>query len=138
MKSLTKVAPFNRYLFPIDKQTRIVASGGNKYTPIRRIDNQLWNAPPVTIKPPRNIEDITGQVRGSMTIIGYLYRILSGGYGKHLWLVRCECGTYESRVGKVWRKGLRENKPERGCFHCNNHRVILNREYHKRTGKHKD
>lgn len=58
--------------------------------------------------PPSEMEDLTGQKRGRIEIIGYMKK------GK--WLARCKCGNYTYRNGSSWRKNARGY--DYGCPLC--------------------
>ena len=76
------------------------------------------DAPLPTIEPPRIVEDLRGERRGLMVIVGYLGRKdhPKRGKSRHLWLGRCDCGKYEVRDAYKWRKG--RGKDDR-CDVCN-------------------
>ena len=63
---------------------------------------------------PPDCTDLTGTVRGKITITGYL-----GKQRVQKWQGKCECGATVVRQGIKWRKGLRNKTWDYGCAKCN-------------------
>jgi len=122
---------FEKCLIPINRTAKTVTSKGSRFKYKSNVKNPpTFSTPLKTIKPPKEIENLTGSSRGNMTIIGYI-----GKPGRdHTWLAKCVCGNYETRNGFIWRKALRKNKKDHGCFHCLQHTSIIRSEYYKRNG----
>lgn len=99
---------------PVDAVARRVIGGGFRYVPEKRITQDHWDAPPHTFPVPDDCPDLTGGVRGRMTIVGYLG---SSRHGGSRWLARCACGRYEARLGHTWRKGVAAGKSD-CCQRC--------------------
>lgn len=101
---------------------RVTSQNGDHYEPEQKIGTQQhWTAPPRCVKGPDvpGFIDLTGKRFGSLTTIGFL-----GGNNKRgLWLVRCDCGDYESRRTKTVKNG----KPEDCCQKCQRWRYVQRR-----------
>lgn len=106
---------------------------------------QEWENRPQCMEPPNSIEDLRGQSRGQVTIVGYLglgdemnrqirqrlryedgtlcsssgkSRSSGNAINRHRWLGLCACGRFVLRVGMTWRKGMRSERSDTGCNAC--------------------
>lgn len=124
---------------PIDRMAARVTSPGIAYNPNKRLHKELWDAPPPTYPPPKEIENLIGTRRGRVEIVGYLgRRRLSKAKGnQHNWLMRCGCGKYESRDGYAWRRGLKAGQPDL-CQHCGHLAHVKRHDHWARTGEEVD
>ncbi len=75
--------------------------------------------------------DYRGQRWGRLTIIGLLDKGERNGNGPASWVVRCDCGRFETRRAKAIRE---KNNPHEACERCEYVRRIRRRETHDRTG----
>lgn len=91
-KILHKVITSN----PIDRTAAKVTGPGIHYEPPKKNNGLHWDAPPPTIPIPKHVRknpqvvDCIGKKFGRFTVVG-LYT------ESPLWLVRCNCGHYETR-----------------------------------------
>lgn len=88
---------------PIDRVARRVTGKGQHWEP-RFTRNaggaQLpKDAPPAAEQMPQNMADIAGLRRGRMVAVQYQGR---SAKKRHLWLMRCDCGMYETRQSEKW------------------------------------
>lgn len=115
---------------PVDSVAARVTSPGVHFNPDKRLQQEIWEAPPECDPMPNNLpDDLSGTRRGRVVIVRYFGRTESG---KHAWLARCVCGKYEIREGASWRRGLRKGKDDLGCQYCNHHQYLKrNDEYHR-------
>lgn len=110
---------YNRERVPVNKQSAIVTAPAEKHyyeIPVSKLNQKIWEVPPPMYdKPPKIFKgkNLIGTRRGQIEIIGY--------YGKNAtlktsqWVARCDCGYYELRNGKSWRKGLKKGTSDCCC-----------------------
>jgi len=107
---------------PIDRVAGRVLSTGYHYEFKKAPNNrEVWYAPPETVPmcyTPEPIRLLMGQRKGSLVVVGYLGRRRSqfGAKKGQILLVRCDCGGYEERVARRWRK--RGNEIFEMCQFC--------------------
>lgn len=95
---------------PVDRIASQVVSSGYHFEPtVPPSNREIWDTPPEvvpTVYVPTPIRELIGQRKGRMVIIGYLGRRYSqfGTKKGQILLVRCDCGKYEERVARKWRK----------------------------------
>ena len=76
--------------------------------------------------------DLTGRKVGRLTVLG-IYAIAAVGKNKkQAWVVRCQCGRYETRTARAIRNP--ENK-EDYCEMCYHLRCVKKSEEFRRTGR---
>lgn len=122
---------------PIDQVARRVTSPGIRYRPNLKYSTKRWlNVPPIGDELPHGVTDMRGVRRGRMEIVGYWKRVTVYGidmYAKkkasHKWIGRCDCGIFEVRDGKRFRKKLGSVDMCHDCKHL---------EYIKQRGKNKN
>lgn len=83
----------------------------------------FFDGPPQMRPVPKHVPrviNLTGEVWGRLTVIGLLdkprERCSGKSNNKGSWVVRCSCGTYETRSAKAIRL---KNNPDEGCTQCN-------------------
>lgn len=122
---------------PVDRTAARVVRPGIEFKPTdKKLGQELWEVPPPTLRPPDGCDDLTGTRRGRMTIVGYLDS--AGGKKGSRWLARCDCGKYERRAGPKWRKGLRDERPDHGCQHCQYLNYLKRNDKYRREGRNYD
>jgi len=84
-----------------------------------------WDGPPRMKRVPHGCPDYTGQRRGRLVVKGLLDKSELGGSKKASWVVRCDCGMWETRTSKAIREA---NEPDDCCVHC---RTIAQRKRHQ-------
>jgi len=95
---------------PIDRVAgRVLSTGYHHEFKKSRNNREVWDAPPETVPTcytPEPIKCLMGQRKGSLVVVGYLGRRRSqfGAKKGQILLVRCDCGRYEERVARRWRK----------------------------------
>jgi len=118
---------------PVNKQSAIVTSQGECYTPNKKIQTSDSDTPlktaPLPQKPGRNFLDLTGVRRGRLTVIG-----LSADQNNR-WVARCDCGTYTLRTARAIKNPA--NTQDR-CEHCRHLAFLKREEFYRRTGKNRD
>lgn len=82
-----------------------------------------WDIPPVTYRPASNAPDLTGRRFGCFVVVGYLGKLRKSS-PRGCWLVRCNCGLYESRTSRSI------NNPHNHQDMCV---VCRKRDYHARN-----
>ena len=115
---------------PINKTAALVTSGGIHYEPSRNISCDSSDMPIPTIKVPRAVKDYTGAKSGELTVVG-LRRIKTNRNKVKVWVVRCSCGVYETRVTHSLRN---INNNEDCCVKCRQTKYLRRTEYYNRTG----
>jgi hypothetical protein len=98
----------HRYLMPINKTAALVTSKQSKDNEFNAgySDVDVWFAPKKMKKVTSN-NDLTGEKKGRLTILGRL------DTKKVRWQVKCDCGKYASRTYKGW-VGVKEMD----CYMC--------------------
>lgn len=114
---------------PVDKEAALILSKPNDYKMCSRGIIKTFLYPRCMKKPPENITNYIGHIKGSLVVIGYLHgkKIFIGRRKngskkpaiKHLWQVRCSCGRYESRSNLVLRRKNKPNYHLDECDYCN-------------------
>jgi hypothetical protein len=112
----------------VNKTARIVTSPQEEYKPNKKLNQDIWEAPPTThiIPVPEGKTNLVGTKRGWMIIVGY--------FGKNKWLAKCVCGKYEKRDGKRWKKGLKNNIEDEGCAYCQHNKHLQKRAHYLSYG----
>jgi hypothetical protein len=109
-------------LHPVDRVARQVTGPGISYTPDKLPNSKAgvtWTEPPTVVAPPPEVPDLRGTRRGRMEVVGFLVRRRDRRRSRgHVWLVRCDCGRYEPRIGETWRSGLNRGSHD-ACRYCN-------------------
>lgn len=95
---------------PIDRVAGRILSTGYHHE-FKKAENcrESWDTPPEVVplfQVPEPIKQLFGTRKGSLVMVGYLGRKNSanGKKSEQRLLVRCDCGRYEVRVGRRWRK----------------------------------
>jgi len=74
-----------------------------------------WDGPPRMKPVPPCLEDLTDERRGSLVVKGLLDKSELSGGAKASWVVRCDCGGWETRSTKALRSG---KEPNDCCVRC--------------------
>lgn len=85
---------------PVDRVARVVTSESKDYH-IHDDNTCSTEIPPIMEFPGNRIDNITENVFGRLTVIGY------AGSSRHSgakWVVKCTCGNYQIITGKLLRK----------------------------------
>jgi len=116
---------------PVDKQAaRVVFFGGEHWDHKKKI-TCISQATPLQIKRVRpNEPDLTGIKFGRFVVLGALAQ--KAGANGRAWVVRCECGTYETRRAKAIRN---PNNALDRCQHCRELAHVKRSYIHDKTGK---
>lgn len=87
---------------PVDAAAARAVSMRGEHEPTIKIEDwhKHYDAPPKTFPTPSDVQERTGRKFGRLTVIGFLYGQKKGTPGSR-WLVRCVCGQYEVRRGKI-------------------------------------
>lgn len=103
---------------PVNSTARRVVSPGINYTPNKKIIQDHWENPPpkneiipFELKLFNNQRDMTGHRIGRLKVIGFHISLR--------WLVRCDCGRYETRKYRAL------NNPNNKDDRCNICRHLL-------------
>ena len=113
---------------PIDKTSAIVTAKGFDYKPDVVIDNEYWDAQPKTIKKEKKEIDLTGVTFGEFIVIGKYKSHKRGA----LWVVKCSCGSYETRRRKAM---FNINNSVDRCVYCRHKMQLKRKEFWRRDGK---
>lgn len=101
----------------VDAVAARVTAPGVHYVPNINLPSTHWGFdPPASSKPQTSVFDLRGSRRGRMEIVGYEKRA-DDCDNSHCWIARCDCGRYERRIGRTWRKGMNASKPD-ACQVC--------------------
>jgi hypothetical protein len=110
--------PFDRIFSstPLNKTAGSVTSKGQAYTPDVKPGRPYWDAPPPCNPILPNALNLVGQTCGRLTVVGLRGK---GGTGARQasWLVRCVCGTYETRTAKAMRNPANAHDRCEFCGH---------------------
>lgn len=98
---------------PCDKSAAIVTSPGFQYAPDKRYTQTIWDVSPQIHQTPMTIKELVGFRNGRVEVVGYYGK---GNHG-HQWVVRCDCGRFEKRIGK--RLKTANKRSDEGCQECN-------------------
>lgn len=110
-----KLAPTDR---PVDALAARVVAPGIHWDPKKKIIQRHWDAPPSMRPIPRGVPNLVGVKFGRLTVVGLFTEAASNGTGAKgiaLWVVRCSCGSYETRRGKSVRN---PNNSVDACDKC--------------------
>jgi hypothetical protein len=83
-----------------------------------------WDGPPRMKPVPKDAPNFIGHRLGSLVVKGLLDKSEVGGGKRAAWVVRCDCGMWETRSSKALREA---NEPNDCCVHC---RTVLERKRH--------
>jgi len=99
---------------PIDRVAGRVLSAGYHHE-FKKVDNcrEFWETPPEVIplfQVPEPVKQLFGTRKGSLVAVGYLGRRdnQQGKKTDQRLLVRCDCGKYEVRIARKWRRSGNE------------------------------
>jgi hypothetical protein len=119
---------------PVNRQAQAVTLPDAE-TPIKVFNNQRhWESQPVLQSIPRGMhahDNLTGKTFGRFRVIGYYGAGTTGG----LWVVRCACGHFETRLAKAIRN---PKNNEDCCERCKKLIWLKRADQHRRVGKHLD
>lgn len=125
---LNSVAP----LYPSDKVAGRVSSGGEHFEWTPKLSGKVHSAEPLAIRAPTvqqsanpEFVDLKGLKIGRLSVLGMAAEIISRA-GTN-WVVRCVCGSYETRKAKYIKACLAGNNPGDGdpmCDWCNKTRKL--------------
>lgn len=95
---------------PIDRVAGRVLSTGTHHE-FKKVNNcrEVWDTPPEVVplfQVPEPVKQLFGTRKGSLVVVGYMGR-RDNAQGKKVdqrLLVRCDCGRYEVRIARRWRK----------------------------------
>ena len=110
---------------PQGRTESALLQGGESYS-LKPHTLVTWDVCPPLHRPPTVVEDLRGTRRGSMIVIGYDRRVKRGD---HAWIARCDCGIYEVRRGRAWRRGLANTTVDscQWCKKLDHHRYKLSK-----------
>ena len=117
---------------PVDGLAARQIRGGINYVSTKKITQAHSDAPFICKPTPLGVKDLTRVRRGRLTVWGYLGPGTHKGHGT-LWLVRCDCGQYETRRAHSFQE-RRLNIPD-GCQQCAQLAFLRRREHFYRTGR---
>lgn len=114
----------------LNKTAAVVTGRGEHWEPKIKVNNLHLQAPPKMKSVPGDagFVDLTGVKFGRFTVLG----LMASDGGR--WVVRCACGSYETRRRKAITN--QNNKWDR-CVECRQLGYIRRAEYFQRTGKDK-
>lgn len=108
---------------PINKTAALVTSKGTHYVPNKKIRQLHWTAAPGLKPIPNDVKNIIGIRIGRFTVYGY--------FGKGKWVVRCDCGHFETRNRKAIFN--ERNKCDR-CEFCRQKAYLRRNEAYRLNG----
>lgn len=91
---------------PVNSTANRVLSKGFQYTPDKRITQPHWETcPPLRPVPDeKSLVNLIGRQIGKLTVVGVWAerptKKAGRKKGKTIWIVRCQCGHYETRRAK--------------------------------------
>lgn len=104
---------------PLNSTAAKVTGKGVHWTPARKEHPNLrQHVGPPTVIPPHlypkdnGFEDLRGRRLGRLTVTGFIGK--RNPKKKALWLVRCDCGTYEERTGATIKNAFADS----ACADC--------------------
>lgn len=106
---------------PIDRVAGRVLSRGYHHEFKKGNNNrESWDIPPEVIPAvytPEDVKKLIGERKGALVVVGYLghHQSAQKNNKKDRLLVRCDCGKYEVRVARRWRKN---NEIDNRCQFC--------------------
>lgn len=93
---------------PIDRVAgRVISAGVHHEFQKKENNRESWDAPPEVVplfQVPDQIKELFGTRKGALVVVGYLGKTKHSSGNKYRLLVRCDCGRYEVRVAKHWRR----------------------------------
>uniref|UniRef100_A0A6M3XM73 Uncharacterized protein n=1 Tax=viral metagenome TaxID=1070528 RepID=A0A6M3XM73_9ZZZZ len=115
---------------PVNKTASMVTQKGIHFEPKSKRNwvHEHWDVRPQTIPVPRHIKDRTGQKHGTIEVVGLLD--LQKNRKGNKWLVRCLCGSYESRRALT----LNKKSDDDCCQYCKDKRHLRRNEEYRRLG----
>jgi hypothetical protein len=143
-------APLDRVITsaPVDRVAAQVTSTGTHFAPkLKPAETYIHQETPLGISlPPKALAHLVGRKFGRFTVIGFIpnkrkapddialngREIAQTISGTACWLVRCLCGTYETRKSKAIRNPA--NRTD-ACRACRQWRYLRREEYKKRHGQ---
>lgn len=96
---------------PADKTAALVVSRGERHNNTPKVVNEHWDYPPPMKRPPKHAPQLVGMRCGRLTVVGMHATRLGA------WVVRCDCGDYETRRAKAIRN---QNNHGDRCTLCRN------------------
>jgi len=112
---------------PINKDAAVSRDGrGFSYEPDKKIACRHWENQPLLREPTGEDRDLIGFRWGRLIALGYL----AEDPGK-LWVVRCDCGRYETRRNK----SLKRASPVDCCQQCGHVAHLKRQSFRDRHGK---
>ncbi|HEC61210.1 MAG TPA: hypothetical protein ENI27_03035 [bacterium] len=113
---------------PVNKTAARVISGGVHFDSTKRIAQRHSDVPLPIVAPSKGEEDQTGKRFGFFTVVGkHRNERTRGQYA--LWVVRCNCGNYETRRSRSI-KNLNNNNDR--CEACRDLVYLKNKEQYRR------
>lgn len=77
---------------------------------------------------PPGITDLSGEIVGKLTVLGLAQRTAANRGNAHtIWIVRCACGTVETRTKKALRAGRESGGKGSMCANCRVQRSLEKR-----------
>ena len=109
---------------PVNKTAGVVMAKGVHWTPQMKHQpgHRSYDAPPPCIPAESyptgtGFVDLRGAEFGRFRVIGYMGRLDPKKTGKAQWLVRCACGTYETRTKRAIENPANGHDACRECLH---------------------
>ncbi len=124
---------------PVNRTAALVTQPGPKGLQSDKVIAQTHSDDRLTTIPiPRTVEDLSGRVVGSLTVIGLAEPTasLSQQSGNHrLWVCRCVCGRYLTRRGKAIKN---PNNTRDACDYCRQVQYLKRRSTFEQLGYNPD
>lgn len=103
---------------------RVVSRGGEHFTPNMVMPDHVkhWDYPPTTLplpSPGKSFVDLTGTRFGRFRVVGYMGKRRDDRPAQ--WLVRCDCGDYETRSTKAIKRAA---EGADRCYVCQYHERV--------------
>lgn len=114
---------------PVNKPAALVTGKGTHYTSKKKICQDHWSVPPPMRPPSPDTPKLVGVRFGQLTVMGR-HRHKSG-----YWVVRCDCGSYETRRTK---SVLNPANGADRCDECRHLAYLRRHDEFRRTGKNLD
>lgn len=119
-------------LTPINSTAAKVVSNGEHYQPHHKQNGEHWENKPITLPLPKNTCNRIGHRQGRLTVVGYMGKNKKRGAK---WLVKCDCGHYETRY---WKSLTNKNNTGDRCVDCRNIAFIKKQYDRSKTGADKN
>ena len=123
---------------PVDRQTARAMSGGEHWEADTSAVKRRWDVCPALKSPAPGQPDHTGKRHGRFRVMGVLDAPQRGRKGGAAWVVRCDCGAFETRRNKC----LATPPPEDGdhlsaimCSACVSAAKLKRLDYFNRHGR---